>query len=98
MAINPNKIRQIDTLVRLCTKAFETSAEDWLNPDDGLCCFDYPDYGGLPERISGRLSGDCVDVIQEYVSNDLSGTKIFDSSRLRELLIGYLESGYDLPY
>lgn len=27
--------------------------------------FNYPDYAGLPKRISNRLSGDVVDTIQE---------------------------------
>ena len=31
---------------------------------DGGVDFDYPDYGGLPKKISNRLSSDVVDRIQ----------------------------------
>lgn len=31
---------------------------------DDAYVFDYPDYGGLPKRISNRLYGDLVDSLQ----------------------------------
>lgn len=35
--------------------------------------FDYPDYGGLPEKIAERLSSEVVDAIQ-YKSYELAKT------------------------
>lgn len=39
-----------------------------LRPDAyGYIQFDYPDYGGIPEHINRRLTGEQVDLIQEEV-------------------------------
>lgn len=35
------------------------------NQDDPDNTFDYPNYGGLPKRISNKLQSDTVDMIQE---------------------------------
>jgi hypothetical protein len=38
--------------------------------------FDYPEYGGLPDRISDRLSSHAVDIIQEtYNPYDMKDVK-----------------------
>lgn len=43
----------------LATNDYVATAED---AEDEI--FDYPEYGGLPKRISNQLSGDEVDYIQ----------------------------------
>lgn len=37
--------------------------------------FDYPDYGGLPKKISNRLYSSHVDIIQEHLFNMLNISK-----------------------
>lgn len=37
--------------------------------------FDYPDYGGLPKRISNKLYSDLVDVLQYEVKPCLANSK-----------------------
>jgi hypothetical protein len=36
-------------------------------PSGGSRDFDYPDYGGLPKRISNRLSSEAVDALQSIL-------------------------------
>lgn len=50
--------------------------------------FDYPDYGGLPKRISNRLSGEAVDRIQDELCfpDDLFKSKAVFKRKMRELL------------
>lgn len=47
-------------------------ARAWLKKnahEEGDYCFDYPDYGGLPKRISNALSSMEVDCIQESLDD-----------------------------
>lgn len=62
--------------------------KDILAPSDEYesLWFDYPDYYGLPKKISGRLSGDFVDSLQgeffyEMKVHGLSAYKTFFKSR-----------------
>lgn len=101
MIVPPNKLAQISTLVRLCGIAYKAHPELWQDSEDGTTVFNFPDYGGLPQRIAENLSSDCVDVIGEYLTTELGNASMgnpFDPEALKRLLLEYLEAGYDLPY
>lgn len=90
---------QISNLARACKKAFLKNQGLWIS-DVGFVqtVFDFPDYGGLPKRISDRLSGDCVDVIQEYVFGvAVDGDHRFSKVALEKLLLDYHKHGYAIP-
>lgn len=92
--ISKIKRDQIRYLARQCEKARQAHPESWdFENGNG---FDFPDYGGLPERIADRLSGDCVDVIQSFAHDE--SNKNFTAGELEATLIEYAETGYDLPY
>jgi hypothetical protein len=64
----PNEIRTIHkALVNLKKYCYATSQEINEDPDLANVDFDFPDYGGLPEKISGKLTTDQVDAIQDLI-------------------------------
>lgn len=44
--------------------------------------FDYPDYGGLPERISHKLSPEFVDAVQNCWHCPITGKSNINSSSM----------------
>lgn len=68
--INKQKLQNIPKYdIKEFTSANE--AIDWLNKNKYIITkeyyeFDYPDYGGLPKKISNRLTSEAVDYIQEW--------------------------------
>jgi len=58
-----------------------------LNTEDKV--FDYPDYGGLPKRCSGRLTSGTVDWIQEEAPFDGMTKKEFQKRFIGLCLFEY---------
>lgn len=48
--------------------------------------FDYPDYAGMPKKLSRRLSGDFVDVVQSVWSDLLDDNFKTKNKFIKELL------------
>lgn len=91
------KLLQIKRLAKACKTAYSKKPRAWID-DEGAPVFDFPNYGGLPARVCGRLSSDCVDVIQMY-NYDLANTKPrrFSYVALEKLLFEYHVRGYEIP-
>jgi hypothetical protein len=53
--------------------------------------FDYPEYGGMPRKLSSRLTSDAVDAIQEAWP---SGCKAWNGAKFRSALRDF--SWYDM--
>lgn len=94
MAISMVRKAQIRYLVKSCVKARDEKRELW-DPTKGNG-FDYPEYGGLPVEIADRLTGDCVDAIQNFIEENESVD--FTAKQLEKYLIEQADRGYDLPY
>lgn len=97
--ISPKKTKQLKNLAKLCAVSYKNHPELWVEETQFgslESMFDFPEYGGLPKKISNKLSSDCVDVIQDYVFDVISGEK-FSASRLYKRLKDYYLSGYSIP-
>ena len=75
-----------------CTEMFEEIVDClWENrkqTNDPDWYFDYPEYGGLPHKISKKLNSHAVDIIQEvYNEYDMRGVK--RKATLRGILKNY---------
>ena len=55
---------------------FEDNEEDWTRCLDEPYFFDFPEYGGLPNKISKTLSSEFVDAMQ-YVWEDMSKNNLY---------------------
>ena len=57
--------------------------------------FDYPDYCGLPKKISYNLTGDFVDIVQECITEMIqSKTKLKMKKTLKDCI--RQREGYDI--
>ena len=63
----------------------ETLIEREENGWDNNILFDYPDYGGLPKRISYKLSPEAVDAMQQILYNKYSRKRDFKKAYEEEL-------------